>query len=114
MLKITIGINICSVCLALKTTTVTKNISYNCIKSIKKLKIFLLTQFVLFQVTRVLFDSKNRAIGVVYIRDGRERILFAKKEVILSAGSIASPQLLLLSGVGPKKHLQEKGKQVVV
>jgi hypothetical protein len=33
----------------------------------------------------------------------------ANKEVTLSAGAIASPQLLLLSGVGPKKHLQEMG-----
>lgn len=58
---------------------------------------------------KVLFDNKKRAIGVAYVRDGRERILFAKKEVILSAGAIASPHLLLLSGIGPKRHLQEKG-----
>lgn len=62
---------------------------------------------------KVLFDNKNRAIGVTYLRDGQERILFAKKEVILSAGAIASPQLLLLSGIGPKKHLQEKGKYIM-
>lgn len=61
------------------------------------------------QVTKILFDKNKRAIGVAYKRDDRTKILIAKKEVILSAGAIASPQLLLLSGVGPKEHLSKKG-----
>uniref|UniRef100_A0A1B6KD88 Glucose-methanol-choline oxidoreductase N-terminal domain-containing protein n=1 Tax=Graphocephala atropunctata TaxID=36148 RepID=A0A1B6KD88_9HEMI len=57
---------------------------------------------------KILFDDHKRAIGVVYKRQGVVRTLLAKKEVILSAGAIGSPQLLLLSGVGPVKHLKEK------
>ena len=55
---------------------------------------------------RVLFDGK-RAVGVEYSpRDGLRRV-YAEREVILSAGSINSPQLLLLSGVGDRDHLAE-------
>lgn len=58
------------------------------------------------QVTRILIDPKqNRAYGVEFVRNGRRYIVKARKEVILSAGAINSPQLLMLSGVGPKKHL---------
>ena len=39
--------------------------------------------------------------------------IFANKEVILSGGAINSPQLLMLSGVGPSKHLKDKGIEVV-
>ena len=50
------------------------------------------------------------AIGVVIVnRFGEEEKIFANKEVILSGGSINSPQLLLLSGIGPADHLKEKG-----
>ncbi|KAJ8958488.1 hypothetical protein NQ318_002282 [Aromia moschata] len=65
-------------------------------------------------VTRVLIDpASRRAYGVEYIRDGVRRTVLAKKEVILSAGAINSPQLLMLSGIGPKKHLEEKGIPVI-
>ena len=59
------------------------------------------------------FDGP-RAIGVRY-RRGRRRIeqtASANREVILSAGAIASPQLLMLSGVGPADHLHEMGVPV--
>ena len=39
--------------------------------------------------------------------------MFANKEVILSAGSINSPQLLMISGVGPAQHLKDKGIEVI-
>ena len=63
-------------------------------------------------VTKV--DIKNkRATGVYFIRDGRKYFVKARKEVILSAGAIGSPQLLMLSGVGPKDHLTELGINVI-
>lgn len=65
-------------------------------------------------VTRVLIDPRSkRAYGVQFIRDGREEVVFAKKEVILSAGAINSVQLLMLSGVGPRAHLEELGIPVI-
>ncbi|XP_060575318.1 glucose dehydrogenase [FAD, quinone]-like [Ruditapes philippinarum] len=57
-------------------------------------------------VTKV--DIKNKkATGVYYIRNGKKEFVKAKLEVLLSAGAINSPQLLMLSGIGPKEHLQD-------
>lgn len=55
---------------------------------------------------KILFHEK-KATGVVISSDGKEIKLRAKKEVILSAGAIQSPQLLLVSGIGPKETLQQ-------
>ena len=54
---------------------------------------------------KVEFDEKNRAVGVHYIKDGREHYVRALKEIILSAGALGSPKILMLSGVGPAEHL---------
>ncbi|ODM97709.1 Glucose dehydrogenase [FAD, quinone] [Orchesella cincta] len=54
-----------------------------------------------------LGDLTYRAVGVTYERHGAIRTALAQKEVILSAGVVESPKLLLLSGIGPKEHLQE-------
>lgn len=62
--------------------------------------------------TKILFDDK-RAIGVRYMRDGRSFDVFARKEVILSAGAIGSPQLLLLSGIGPMAEIEKHGIKLV-
>jgi choline dehydrogenase-like flavoprotein len=62
---------------------------------------------------RILFDGK-RATGVVYRQNGVEKTAKARGEVILAAGSLGSPQLLMLSGVGPAAHLQERGVPVVL
>jgi len=63
-------------------------------------------------VEKIIFDGK-KAIGIkVKIKDKIENI-FVNKEVILSGGSINSPQLLLLSGIGPVEHLKEKGIEVI-
>jgi choline dehydrogenase len=74
--------------------------------------------------TRVLFDEGNRAVGVEY-RAGRHlyragrgsgeegigetRQVYASREVILAGGAFNSPQLLMLSGIGPKEHLARFG-----
>ena len=60
------------------------------------------------RATKILVnDATKRAYGVEYVRDRRHFVAIAKKEVILSAGALNSPQLLMLSGIGPKKHLCE-------
>jgi choline dehydrogenase len=51
-------------------------------------------------VTRVLVEN-GRATGVRYVRDGTERDVYARGEVVLSGGALNSPQLLMLSGIGP-------------
>jgi choline dehydrogenase len=56
------------------------------------------------RVYRILFDGK-RAVGVEYMRHGRLEQVRAEREVILSAGAYHSPQLLMLSGVGPAEAL---------
>ena len=63
-------------------------------------------------VTRVLFDGQ-RASGVAFVQQGQERRCSARHEVILAGGSINSPQLLQLSGVGPAAALQALGISVV-
>lgn len=55
--------------------------------------------------TRVLFKGK-RAMGVEFLRYGIQEKAYASCEVIVSAGALRSPQLLLLSGIGPKAILQ--------
>jgi choline dehydrogenase len=61
---------------------------------------------------QIVFEGR-RAVGVRYERGGREAFVRARREVIVSAGSIASPQLLKLSGVGPAAELRELGIPVV-
>lgn len=57
-------------------------------------------------VTKVLIDPISKiAFGVEFVRDRKMHYVRAKKEVILSGGSINSPQLLMLSGIGPKAEL---------
>ncbi|XP_034936851.1 glucose dehydrogenase [FAD, quinone] [Chelonus insularis] len=65
-------------------------------------------------VTKIIIDPiKMKAVGVEFYRDGRKQIIRAKKEIILSAGAINSPQLLMLSGIGPKQHLESHGITVI-
>ncbi|GAA0858142.1 choline dehydrogenase [Aliiglaciecola litoralis] len=65
------------------------------------------------QVQRVLIKD-GQAVGVSLQIKGNAVELHASKEVILSGGAINSPQLLMLSGIGPKAHLQEHGIDCIV
>jgi choline dehydrogenase len=79
-------------------------------------------------VTRVLFDDNNRALGVEYLKGerlyrahsdpssepGEKRQTFASRETILCGGAFNTPQLLMLSGIGPKQDLQHHGIKVRV
>jgi choline dehydrogenase len=64
------------------------------------------------QVTRVLFDG-TRAVGIAHRQGTDERIARCAREVILSGGAVNSPQLLLLSGVGPIEELVKHGIEPV-
>jgi choline dehydrogenase len=63
--------------------------------------------------TKVLLE-KGRATGVAYRHQGQEQVAHADAEVVLSGGAINSPQLLMLSGIGPATALREVGVDVVV
>ena len=79
-------------------------------------------------VTRVIFDDHNRAVGVEYLKGDRlyraahtpgepagpARVARATREVILSGGAFNTPQLLMLSGIGPKATLDAHGIPVRV
>lgn len=58
------------------------------------------------QVECILFEGK-RAVGVSYMQGGKQHIMRANKEVILCAGAFHSPQLLMVSGVGPAQELKK-------
>ena len=58
--------------------------------------------------TRILMDKK-RAVGVEYLHDGEHKQIKCTREVLLSAGAFQSPQLLMLSGIGPHAHLVQTG-----
>ncbi|OXA63508.1 uncharacterized GMC-type oxidoreductase Mb1310 [Folsomia candida] len=64
--------------------------------------------------TKIHFNETNHAIGVSYMRHGQERYVGANKEIILSAGVFDTPKLLMLSGIGPRQHLEEHSIPVIV
>ncbi len=57
---------------------------------------------------RIIFDM-DRAMGVRYSKDGRDEVARVTREIILCGGAVNSPQLLMLSGVGPAAHLEFGG-----
>jgi len=67
-----------------------------------------LTLQTLAHVSRILFEGR-RAVGVAYTCKGANKEAKARREVILSGGAINSPQLLMLSGIGPANHLKNVG-----
>lgn len=64
-------------------------------------------------VERVLFED-GRVWGVAYQQDGQAKVIRAKRAVILAGGAFQTPQLLMLSGIGPAEHLKEMGIAVKV
>ncbi|KAJ8713018.1 hypothetical protein PYW08_008322 [Mythimna loreyi] len=65
-------------------------------------------------VTKLIFDDTNtKVIGVEFKKQSRKYKILANKEVILSAGAINSPQLLMLSGIGPRDHLEAMRIRIV-
>lgn len=65
------------------------------------------------QVLRILLED-GRACGVELLQGGQRHTLRCQREVLLCAGALQSPQLLMLSGIGPGAHLQEMGLAVQV
>lgn len=65
-------------------------------------------------LARRIVIERGRAIGVAYAHDGKEILARAGREVLLSGGAINSPQLLMLSGIGPAAELREYGIDVAV
>lgn len=67
-------------------------------------------------VTKLLFNSasNNTVTGVEYKRDEIKYKVYAKREVIIAAGAYQTPKILMLSGIGPEKHLKKHGIQVRV
>ncbi|MEP3633417.1 MAG: AMP-binding protein [Shimia thalassica] len=61
---------------------------------------------------RVIVEN-GKATGVAFTREKERRTVSARQEVILAAGAFQSPQLLMLSGIGPEKHLRDHGIEVV-
>lgn len=58
--------------------------------------------------TRIIFSNK-RAVGVEYVKGGETRRVFCDREVVLSGGTLNSPQVLMLSGIGPADQLRALG-----
>jgi choline dehydrogenase len=56
-------------------------------------------------VERIILD-KNHAMGVRYVVDGRDEVALCSRDIILAGGAVNSPQLLMLSGIGPADHLK--------
>ena len=63
-------------------------------------------------VTRIRFAGR-RAVGVDFQERGRSAQAQANREIILAAGAIGSPKLLMLSGIGPADHLRDHGVEIV-
>lgn len=81
----------------------------NPIKNRKNLKVLDKSYVIKIKINR----HKKKVQGVIFTRDNKTYIARHRKEVILSAGVISSPQILMLSGIGPKVHLESFGIPVI-
>lgn len=64
-------------------------------------------------VTKILIDNDKKAYGIKVLSNDQDLVFYAEKEVIVSAGTFNTPKLLMLSGIGPKQHLEDLGIPVV-
>nr|XP_039252741.1 uncharacterized GMC-type oxidoreductase Mb1310-like [Styela clava] len=64
-------------------------------------------------VTKVMTDEEKQAVGIQFVKNGIPFTVKSRKEIVLSAGSIGTPQILMLSGIGPAEHLKKKGIDVI-
>lgn len=64
-------------------------------------------------VTKVIFNEYKRAVAVQFDRFSLTHVVYARKEIILSGGSVNTAQLLMLSGIGPQDHLEALGIPVI-
>lgn len=64
-------------------------------------------------VTKLLINKNKKVVGVTFSSMGKNFSVRSSKEVILSAGAINTPQILMLSGIGPSKHLEKIGIETV-
>jgi len=63
-------------------------------------------------IARLLFEGTS-VVGVEYFQNGKQQQVFSNKEVLLSAGAIGSPQILQLSGIGPRELLEKHDIPVI-
>ena len=62
--------------------------------------------------TKIIIED-GKAVGVSFVKNNKKHYASCRKEIIVSAGSINSPQLLMLSGIGPRQHLKDLGIPVI-
>ncbi|XP_045480485.1 glucose dehydrogenase [FAD, quinone]-like [Harmonia axyridis] len=63
--------------------------------------------------TKVLIDNNKTAYGVMFLKNGKLYRALVNEEVVLSAGAVNTPQLLMLSGIGPREHLEQLNIPVI-
>jgi choline dehydrogenase len=80
----------------------------------REVELELLTVKTQSRATRILFDENQTAITVEYVEQGVNRVAHINKELILCAGALETPKLLMLSGVGPADELKKFGIKKVL
>ncbi|KAM5360876.1 hypothetical protein ACJZ2D_013443 [Fusarium nematophilum] len=93
--------------------TATRSASDDFIKAARSEKLETLKVYTQSLAKRVLFDDDKKATGVEVSSLGIDYTLKARNEVIVSGGAFQSPQILMVSGIGPKEHLEEFDIDVV-
>ncbi|XP_031356746.1 glucose dehydrogenase [FAD, quinone]-like [Photinus pyralis] len=63
--------------------------------------------------TKIEIDERKRAVGVRFTKDGHTYLAKSRQDVVISAGAFGSPQLLMLSDIGPREQLQRLGIDVI-